>query len=499
MNCCAAIMAVATRPKRGCCCCLNYRLCLIAGLTLIAVMHVSLSRLAAVLVVQSGDSIQTAGLRPFDGPRGSELASDSLKLGGISSRATEGRMLPGDSSVPPQVAADFSPWATTGITQEAQNATIARNRPSKDGMAVHRVTLLDGALLFDEADLEAEVDVGLFDKVRLFITQIHSLVEMVPPGSLPNVAFLMTASSLPYLKDKPTDGTLLSEWARHNAPVFSIAKRVGDGDVLMPNPYFGNLPAWDAEMNKLIRRATKRYPWGKRLAKLHWRGSCSAKFDGVLPRLQLLLKWAGAPGFDIAFSNQCLSRLWAQYKPHKVLSKAEIKQAGSLHKRRVEVEDMGKFKYLLHLPGASSGSYSRSFQYQILAGSAMLKYANPYREFYYSGMREGTHYLTVNISNLGDIVSYLQQHDEMAHALGNAAQTFAASHLSAKSLADYWLALFRTHASFQRFEPSVPPRACICPGSGAQSVAALARAPAQVRRLPRCKLLKCDVAALAVR
>ena len=82
------------------------------------------------------------------------------------------------------VTADFAPWAAEGISPEAVRLTLERNLPSRDGMAVHAVRLLGGALLvFDEGDLAREVDVGLLDKLRLFVTQLHSLVELLPAGA----------------------------------------------------------------------------------------------------------------------------------------------------------------------------------------------------------------------------------------------------------------------------------------------------------------------------
>ena len=393
-----------------------------------------------------------------------------------------------------QIMNDLSPWLVYGVTPTAMRKTLTTNRPSRDGMAVHSVTIKGGFLVFDEADLEAEVDVGLFDKTKLFVDQLNSVLAMSGPGVIPDVTFLMTSSSLPYLTDMPRNALARITWTRRRAPVFSIAKADGDGDVLMPNPYFGNLAAWDKEVTKLLRRAERHAnvaAWEKRLSKLHWRGSCSAKFDGVLPRLLLLLTWADYPGFDIAFSNQCLVRLWDKYRPTRVLSSAQLRMTSTLHKRRVEVEELVKFKYLLHLPGASSGSYSRSLQYQLTAGAVILKYDNPYREFYYSSMVEGVHYLTVNLTSVGDVFEWLRDNDVAAAAMGTASLRFASHHLRSAHLLSYWQQLLGSYAALQRFAVQLPARPCICPGIGPGVDAALAANPA-IAALPRCRLIpKC--------
>ena len=476
----------------------------VASLSTFTASHLVLGVLLLVVAVSStlyallgvgrecgGASASSGGLLLFGSSGPPPPCPDVCGDNGTSGTALLPFPLAGAAATPPrQIVTDFAPWALYGVTTAAMRKTLAANRPSRDGMAVHAVTIKDGFLYFNEADLEAEVDTGLFDKTKLFAEQVTSVLAAAP---LPDVTFLMTSSSLPFLTDMPADPLARIGWSRRRAPVFSIAKAEGHGDVLMPNPYFGSLPAWDREVGKLLRRAEKvsaggPAAWAKRVPKLHWRGSCSTKFDGVLPRLLVLLTWGEYPGFDIAFSNQCLSRMWAPYHPTKVLSAAQIRATAGLHRRRVEVEELSKFKALLHLPGASSGSYSRSLQYQLTAGAALLKYDNPYREFYYSEMLEGVHYLSVNLTSVGDVWEWLRENDDAAAALGAGALKFASTHLRAAHISAYWRALFRAYAALQRFPVELPARPCICPGVG-PGVEALLTAHPVAARLPRCRLI----------
>ena len=392
-----------------------------------------------------------------------------------------------------QIAEDLAPWTITGISAASVRRTLARNVPSRDGAALHALTIVGGALVFNLDDLAAEPDSGLLDKLALWAEQLNSVFASWPPlpaSPPPELTFLLTASSLPYLVDAPPASDTLNRlaWARRTAPVFSITKRTGDGDVLMPNPYFGDLTAWDAEASRLLRLGArrKRAHWVNRVAKLHWRGSCSARFEGMLPRLRVLLAWAHQPGFDIAFSNACLSRLWAPSHPERVMSAEQLRATASLHKRRAEPDEMSRFKYLLHLPGASTGSYSRSLQLQLTAGAALLKLDNPYREFYYSSLLPGVHYLPVNESSIGEALAWLVDHDEEADAMGTAASEFAAAVLSGERIRDYWVSLLRTYAALQRFSVALPERACVCPGRGREVRAVALVAWPQLAKLPRC-------------
>ena len=224
------------------------------------------------------------------------------------------------NTIHPQLRADFAPWLNVGISTTAQSAVLHANKPKSEACAVHTVTLLGGLPVFNEWTLERESDPGLLEKMKLFVSQLHSVLRVVTP---PNVTVLFTMSSLPYLTDGPPRAAApaapanpvglagggdavravgtdkASQYASSWAPVLSMAKRPTDWDVLMPNPYFASLATWDAELKGLVSRSKTKYPWARRLVKLHWRGACSGRFEGMLPRLRVMLAWADQPGMDL--------------------------------------------------------------------------------------------------------------------------------------------------------------------------------------------------------
>ena len=158
-----------------------------------------------------------------------------------------------------------------------------------------------------------------------------------------------------------------------------------------------------------------------------------------------------------------------------------------MFRRYSAYNDLGKFKMVLNLPGASSASYSRSLQFQLPSGAAVLKLENPYHEFYYASMVDGVHYVAVNVSTVGTAWAALRADDTRAKALGEAARNFAATSLSGPALVGYWDELFAVHAALQTFTPGLPPRPCMCPFKRQPTTGPFAYDPDLLREVPKCK------------
>lgn len=106
------------------------------------------------------------------------------------------------------------------------------------------------------------------------------------------------------------------------------------------------------------------------------------------------------------------------------------------------------------MPGATSGSYSKSMQYFGSLGSVVLAWENDAMEFYYHRLQEGVHFLYVNATTLLPTVEYLRQHDDYAHSLAKSLSSFVNNYLTEVQLVRYYQNLFDCYSRLQRFDPT---------------------------------------------
>ena len=103
----------------------------------------------------------------------------------------------------------------------------------------------------------------------------------------------------------------------------------------------------------------------------------------------------------------------------------------------VAKENFTLFKYVLNLPGSTSGSYSRNLNHLWFLRSVVLFWKAPFVEWYFPALRAGETHLEVDADSLVDTVRDLERGAVDATALLDNAARVDADLLCPSCLADY--------------------------------------------------------------
>ena len=152
--------------------------------------------------------------------------------------------------------------------------------------------------------------------------------------------------------------------------------------LLVPNPFFISPDWWDARTEAWLAAARAR-PWAARSRRVLFRGSCgpgaAARCDlmampdpgGASPRSHLLSPHRAlarpAGRLDIGFTSvdgfpsvdKCAAALAAAARAPPVTDRIIRERVAPV----VPAANFSRYRYLLHLPGAATGSYSRNLQF----------------------------------------------------------------------------------------------------------------------------------------
>lgn len=211
----------------------------------------------------------------------------------------------------------------------------------------------------------------------------------------------------------------------HDAPVLAVNKQFGYAQcgILFPNTYFGhgNLTTWRYDLEK------PNVPWSDRIPSALWRGtvpaprhlSCLHDF-GNFARLQAIAVSHAHPHAvdagcvvtihdDIARS--CVARGSAnpcagEPKPPPLPSSLQGNMTAFV-KPWVPQANFSSYKFLLNLPGAKTGSYSRNLNDLWGTGAIVLFWNAPFVEWYFPALAHGRTHFTVTANTIVDVVEQL--------------------------------------------------------------------------------------------
>ena len=252
-------------------------------------------------------------------------------------------------------------------------------------------------------------------------------------------------------------------------PTAVIAKVGGHRQcgALVPNPYFGpDLDAWDVAEDVV--------PFATRSSKALWRGNISSrpcdKDAGNRARLEACALSVERPDLFDAYCphvNGCAPRdpdqcdaagerlvaktYGGDVFPHSATTEAmrrAFRAPEKMARGYVEPRKFASSKYLLHLPGAFTGSYSRNLNGLWRRGAVVLLWAAAYAEFYFPALEEGRTHLVVDACSAPSVIERLNADPRRAEALAAAARAVHDSLLCADCLARYFASVvdhFRRH------------------------------------------------------
>mmetsp|Transcript_11067 Transcript_11067/g.33301 ORF Transcript_11067/g.33301 Transcript_11067/m.33301 type:complete len:514 (-) Transcript_11067:203-1744(-) len=305
--------------------------------------------------------------------------------------------------------------------------------------------------------------------------------QRVRKKSLPNAGFVpdMSASGWSVTPAQESKGF----------PGTAIAKKHGYGrycGIMIPNPYLshqgapmGDLDLWRYSIDE-IRAAARTRPINQRKAKVFWRGECENNewdrkgkhysvngpkralrpespqgycYDtkaniesGNRARLAAAsLTVAHSKHFDVKCSALDPPRNFSCIEDKAYA--AELTQASKdvlENSRTIEDEawidgtDYTKYKYLLNLPGKTTGSYSRNLNHLWATGGVVLLWDEPIVEWYYPLLQTGVTHLVVNRSTAAAVVDRLEANPAEYKRLVAGAAQIDKHVMSPEGIAEYF-------------------------------------------------------------
>ena len=185
---------------------------------------------------------------------------------------------------------------------------------------------------------------------------------------------------------------------KRNYPVVGIGKRdPQQPGLFMPNPFFVAPDWWDWYSRRTQAVARKR-EFDNRRDVLLFRGACG---PGGHERLKLMrlgtlngavdAGWTSVDGYTDL--ETCVADLSNQLGAKRRKRDSELST-------RVPMVNYSHYRYLLHMPGSATGSYSRNLQYLWSHGAVVLIWRHDALEWYYPFLRDGIHYVSVDETDL---------------------------------------------------------------------------------------------------
>lgn len=297
-------------------------------------------------------------------------------------------------------------------------------------------------------DLHNEVGSG---KQMLMDLSIRGILQEIPRTSGKWLSFLMV-----YTAAGPT--------RREAFPVLGFGKKdpKKQPGLLIPNPFFGDPVWWDEMMSAALKQSTSR-PWRDRSSRALFRGACG---PGAWARFQLLTLDDPENRLDVGFTKvDGYDSLETCVKDMATGNRTQIDFVLQHRiKDHVPQTNYSFYRYLLHMPGSASGAYSRNLQYLWAHGAIVLIWKHAAQEWYYTHLKDGVHYVSIDASNVYDVLRDLDANPKKQLHLRRGGRHFLAKFLSGRSLVDRWRALLDV---LEERQTSEPPRihnatACTC-------------------------------------
>ena len=214
----------------------------------------------------------------------------------------------------------------------------------------------------------------------------------------------------------------------------AVNKQVGYDQcgVLIPNTYFGkgNLTEWARECTATAPPFGARRPVALYRGSLHLRNqtedqnTCARAEYGNYARLASFAASLEAPDrVDSKRTGQHPDPAKALAPPPVCAAFAPatgLKPGTPIHGAYLGDEEYRRHKYLLNLPGALKGSYSRNLNKLWRDGSVVLQWVAPYVEWYYPALRDRVTHVAVGRRSVADTVRALEANPAAAAAIGAA-------------------------------------------------------------------------------
>ena len=114
-----------------------------------------------------------------------------------------------------------------------------------------------------------------------------------------------------------------------------------------------------------------------------------------------------------------------------------LKAKARIDGKFLDDKDYRNHKYLLNLPGAASGSYSKNLNHLWRTGSVVMQWVHPFVEWYHPALEHGVTHLDVARYSVADYVKALEKDPETGERLGKEARRIHDTLLCPRCLAAF--------------------------------------------------------------
>lgn len=252
-------------------------------------------------------------------------------------------------------------------------------------------------------------------------------------------------------------------------PCFCIGKREHDRPgLLVPNPFFVDPSQWDVFANSMHAVALSRPPAG-RINRAIWRGACG---PGAAARLDLLGVATQHDLIDAAFTNvdgyptiaACIDAVGEKSgMPVKLRELVKANNQDATAKSRVvSQKDYSLYRYVIHMPGAATGSYSRNLQFMWFHEATVVVWRGIGYEWYYPQLQDGANCIVADRNDIYAKLSALAARPEQQAELVASTWPFFQAHVSGAAVVRRWAEALAPLAARQTDRVRLPPSACSC-------------------------------------
>ena len=248
--------------------------------------------------------------------------------------------------------------------------------------------------------------------------------------------------------------TRTGDLAKEPSPLVSIQKKYGYGQcgVLVPNAYFNEHPhskTW-GQFVEGLERASEANPWEKRHRQAFWIGSfsgegprpCEENFGNFARWQAITLNHTSnlvATGCFKGCDNQTLMK--CKGKPHTPDPDPTMRYVRdnleTFSREGIEQRSFAEYRYLLSVPGAASGSYTRGLNVLWGMGSIVLMWNAPYVEWYFPALSHGNTHLSVTYNSLVPTLEWLEKNPKEVARLREGAKLVQEKLLCGECLGTY--------------------------------------------------------------
>lgn len=297
-------------------------------------------------------------------------------------------------------------------------------------------------------------------------TKIGSFTIMFD-AVLQKMASRLENKNISFALELRANGTMWITRRRRFEPLFTLSQRdrsAGGLSGLVPNPYFLHPDWWDTYTSKMAQMQKAR-PWESRKPKVLFRGACG---PGGQARLQLMLAAKTDARLDVGFSrvlsyNNSLTECIHDIGRSIDVPEEDLAAQDQLGRSDVMPQEVfSEYQFIIQMPGAATGAYSRGLQYLFMHGSVVLIWENDSIEFYYQQLIPRVHFMPVNANTLSSVLDELQGDPELCRTLLEGAKDAMKRIVSAESVYKRWEAALIPILDRQIDPMVLPPDACSC-------------------------------------